>query len=71
METDYDHAIMRESFPLVQNILVIDFTDVYPAHQQEVSVYWTSKTLMSTIVCKFHTASEKCTIIQPKNEALK
>ena len=32
METDEDHATMRESFSLVQNILFIEYTDVFPAH---------------------------------------
>ena len=32
METDDDHATMRESFSLVQNILFIDYFDVLPAH---------------------------------------
>ena len=35
METDEDHATMRESFSLVQNILFIEYTDVFPAHVQE------------------------------------
>ena len=32
METDEDHATMRESFLLVQNILSIEYTDTFPAH---------------------------------------
>ena len=32
METDDDHATVRESFSLVQNILFIGYTDVPPAH---------------------------------------
>ena len=33
METDDDHATMRESFSLlVQNILFIGYTNVLPAH---------------------------------------
>ena len=32
METNDDHATMRESFLLVQNILFIEYTDVFPAH---------------------------------------
>ena len=32
METDEDHATMRESFLLAQNILFIEYTDVFPAH---------------------------------------
>ena len=32
METDEDHAVMRESFLLVQNILFIEYTDVFAAH---------------------------------------
>ena len=32
METDEDHATMRESFSLVQNILHIEYTDLFPAH---------------------------------------
>ena len=32
METDEDHATMRESFSLVQNILLIEYTDIFPAH---------------------------------------
>ena len=32
METDKDHATMRESFSLVQNMLFIENTDVFPAH---------------------------------------
>ena len=28
METDEDHATMRESFSLVQNIIFIDYTDI-------------------------------------------
>ena len=35
METDEDHATMRESFLLVQNILFIEYTDVLPAHVKE------------------------------------
>ena len=35
METDEDHATMRESFSLVQNILFIEFIDVVPAHVKE------------------------------------
>ena len=35
METDEDHATMRESFSLVQNILFIEYTDTYPAHEKE------------------------------------
>ena len=35
METDDDHATMRESFPLVQIIFFIGYTNVLPAHQQE------------------------------------
>ena len=38
METDDDHATMRESFLLVQNILFIGFTNIHPAHQQEIRV---------------------------------
>ena len=32
MDTENDHAAMRESFSLVQNILLIDYTDILPAH---------------------------------------
>ena len=32
METDDDHATMRESFSLVHNILFIDYIDILPAH---------------------------------------
>ena len=32
METDEDHATMRESFSLVQNILFIKYTNIFPAH---------------------------------------
>ena len=32
METDDDHATMRESFSLVQNIFFIGYTNVLPAH---------------------------------------
>ena len=32
METDDDHATMRETFSLVQNILFIEYTDILPAH---------------------------------------
>ena len=32
METDEDHATLRESFSLVQNILFIEYTDLFPAH---------------------------------------
>ena len=32
METDEDHVTMRESFSLVQNIVFIEYTNVYPAH---------------------------------------
>ena len=35
METDEDHATMRESFLLVQSILFIEYTGVFPAHVQE------------------------------------
>ena len=35
METDEDHATMRESFLLVQNILFIEYTDAFPAHVKE------------------------------------
>ena len=35
METDYDHATMRESFSLAQNILFIDYTNVLLAHEQD------------------------------------
>ena len=35
METDEDRATMRESFSLVQNILFIEYTDVFPAHVHE------------------------------------
>ena len=35
METDEDHATMRESFLLVQNILFIEYTDAFPAHVYE------------------------------------
>ena len=31
METDEDQATMRESFLLVQNILFIEYNDVFPA----------------------------------------
>ena len=33
METDDDSATMRESFSLVQNMLLIDYTDILPAHE--------------------------------------
>ena len=32
METDDDHATMRESFSLVQNILFNEYTDVFPVY---------------------------------------
>ena len=35
MENDDDHATMRESFLLVQNILFIGYTNVLPANQYE------------------------------------
>ena len=35
MATDDDHATMRESLSSVQNILFIEYTDVFPAHLQE------------------------------------
>ena len=35
METDNDHAIMRESFLLVQNTLFIEYTDEIPTHLYE------------------------------------
>ena len=35
METDDDHATMRESFSLVQNILFIGYTNILPFHQQD------------------------------------
>ena len=35
METDDDHATIKESFSLVQNILFIEYTDVFPAHLLE------------------------------------
>ena len=35
MEADDDHATIRESFSLVQNILFIEYIDVIPAHVQE------------------------------------
>ena len=35
METDEDHATMRKGFSLVQNILFIEYTDVFPAHVWE------------------------------------
>ena len=45
METDDDHATMRESFSLVQIILFNDYTDVVAAHQWEnmVENTWESK----------------------------
>ena len=35
METDEDNANMRETFSLVQNILFIEYTDIFPAHVWE------------------------------------
>ena len=35
METDDDHATMRETFSLVQKILLIGPTDLVPADQKE------------------------------------
>ena len=35
MDTENNHAAMRESFSLVQNILLIDCTDILPAHLRE------------------------------------
>ena len=35
METDDDHATLRENCSLVQNILLVGCTKVLPAHQQE------------------------------------
>ena len=35
MKTDDDDAAMRESFSLVQNILFIGYTNIFPAHVQE------------------------------------
>ena len=32
METDDDHATMRENFSLVQNIIFIVYAEVLPAH---------------------------------------
>ena len=32
METDEDHATTRASFLLVQNILFIEYTEVFPNH---------------------------------------
>ena len=45
IETDSDHATMRESFSLVQIILFIDYTDVVAAHEWEnmVENLWESK----------------------------
>ena len=34
-DTENNHAAMRESFSLVQNILLIDYTDILPAHLRE------------------------------------
>ena len=38
METDDDHATMRENFSLVQNMHFIGYTEVLPAHLQEIMV---------------------------------
>ena len=38
METDDDHATMRENFSLVQNMFFIGYTEVLPAHFQEIMV---------------------------------
>ena len=48
METDEDHATMRESFSLVQNILFIEYTDAFPAHVKEnmVEKVWRSDAFM-------------------------
>ena len=35
MDTENNHAAMRESFSLVQNILLIDYTGILPAHLRE------------------------------------
>ena len=32
MKTDDDDATMRESFSLVQNILLNEYTDIFPVH---------------------------------------
>ena len=32
METDDDHATIRESFSLVQNILFLKYTDIFTAN---------------------------------------
>ena len=42
METDDDHATMRESFSLVQNILFIGYTNVLHAHAMETIVAYIS-----------------------------
>ena len=38
METDDNHATMRENFSLVQNMFFIGYTEVLPAHFQEIMV---------------------------------
>ena len=38
METDEDRANVRESFLLVQNILLMEYTDVFPVHVKETMV---------------------------------
>ena len=35
METDDNHATMRESFSLVQKILFLEYTDIFSAHLYE------------------------------------
>ena len=43
METDEDHATMRESFSLVQNILFIDYSDVIWMNTSGPPPVWTVK----------------------------
>ena len=38
METDDNQATMRVSLSLVQNILFIEYTDIFPAHVLEIMV---------------------------------
>ena len=45
METDDDPATMRKSFSLVQNILFIGYTNIFPAHEKENMVEKLWKTL--------------------------
>ena len=72
METDDNHATMRESFSLVQNILFIEYTDIYPAHVWEnmVEKLWKGDALLFGFLIAYFGGNLWCTKSTKKSKAL-